>query len=284
MKAKTINKAINARVDAWIASITDPELRDLVSQNVVVTGGCVASMLLRENVNDYDIYFRTFDVAKRVATYYADIFNKEHGDRVQVRCTDDRVKLFIKSIGVAGATTEEAIVTEGDEVPASVVDEKIPKYHPIFISANAITLSTKVQIIVRFFGEPSQIHENYDFIHCTAYWTSWDKKLVLPQAALEALLTKELRYVGSLYPICSVIRIRKFIGRGWTINAGQILKMCMQISKLDLTDISVLEDQLTGVDAAYFMQIIAILQSKAEQTGESKVDATYVATLIDRIF
>jgi hypothetical protein len=58
----------------------------------------------------------------------------------------------------------------------------------------------------------------------------------------------------------------------------------MQISKLDLTDIGVLEDQLTGVDAAYFMQIISLLQKKQEESGDATIDASYVATLIDRIF
>jgi hypothetical protein len=57
---------------------------------------------------------------------------------------------------------------------------------------------------------------------------------VLRAEALESILTKELRYVGSRYPLCSVIRTRKFLARGWTINAGQYVKMCFQISQLDL--------------------------------------------------
>ena len=291
MKAKTIKKVINSRVKAWLESITDEVLRKDASENVIVTGGCIVSMLQRENVNDFDIYFRTFDVTKRIAEYYTKIFCKGDEERVTVKANQDtgRIKMFIKSVGVSGVqpkeeTLGEELLTEMDEVKAATVDDTAPKYQPVFISANAITLSNKVQIIVRFWGEPAEIHTNYDFVHCMMYWTSWDDNLVLPQAALEAVITKELRYVGSLYPICSVIRLRKFISRGWSINAGQILKMCMQISKLDLTSINVLEDQLTGVDAAYFMQIIYMLQKKQEETGESKIDATYVATLIDRIF
>jgi len=103
---------------------------------------------------------------------------------------------------------------------------------------------------------------------------------VLKAEALEALLTKELRYVGSRYPICSMIRVRKFVGRQWTINAGQILKMAMQISKLDLTDINVLEDQLTGVDAAYFCEVIAKMREK----DASVVNSAYLIEIIDRMF
>src|SRR3546814_2527635 len=89
---------------------------------------------------------------------------------------------------------------------------------------------------MRFYGEADAIHENDDVVHCTNDWTSKDANLTLRQPALESLLCKELRYVGSKYPVCSVIRLRKFIRRGWVINAGQILKMMMQVSELDLTN------------------------------------------------
>ena len=95
-------------------------------------------------------------------------------------------------------------------------------------------------------------------------------------------------YIGSKYPVCSVIRARKFIKRGWSINAGQYLKMCFQISKLDLSDISVLEDQLTGVDVAYFATLIDSLQAHSQKMKdegkEFKVDYGYIATIIDKIF
>lgn len=159
-------------------------------------------------------------------------------------------------------------------------DDGKPPYRPVFMSTNAITLSHRVQIVIRFYGEPDAIHENYDYVHCTNYWTSWDGALVLRQPALESLLSKELRYVGSKYPVCSVIRLRKFIKRGWTINAGQILKAVMQISELDLTDPKVLEDQLTGVDSAYFMELMTKLREKDPE----KVNAAYLVEIIDRMF
>ncbi len=148
------------------------------------------------------------------------------------------------------------------------------------MSTNAITLSHKVQVVLRFYGEPEEIHKNYDFVHCTNYWSSWDGKLTLHQPSLESLLAKELRYVGSKYPICSLFRLRKFIQRGWTVNAGQILKIAFQVSELNLSDFTVLEDQLTGVDVAYFVQIIDKLKDKDPE----KVNAAYLVEIIDRMF
>ena len=152
------------------------------------------------------------------------------------------------------------------------------------MSSNAITLSGKIQIVIRFYGDPEEIHQHYDYVHCTNYWTSKEGELVLKQPALEALLARELIYVGSKYPIASMIRTRKFINRGWTINAGQYLKMAYQVHKLDLNDPNVLEDQLTGVDVAYFLQLIDALRSHKEAHPDFVLNYGYLATIIDKMF
>ena len=137
--------------------------------------------------------------------------------------------------------------------------------------------------MIRFYGEVGDIHRNYDFVHTTNAWTSWDGKLHLRSEALVAILSKTLEYVGSRYPLASMFRGRKFIERGWRVNAGQLLKIGMQISELDLTNPDVLEEQLVGVDYAYFRQVIDLVQKHADENG-GKIDATYLVELIDRVF
>jgi hypothetical protein len=290
MKSKTIKKLLSAKIDAWLESIDDLSVRDIAAANTIVTGGSIVSMLTNEPVNDYDIYFRTFEAAKAVASYYVKKFSEANGWPLSLDTEDGRIRITTAT-GHRGETAGDVQTLGSDEIDDAYEqaeglaleaedDDGKPRYRPVFLSTNAITLANKVQIIVRFYGEPDQIHENYDFVHCTNYWCSWNDELVLRQPALEAILAKELRYVGSKYPVCSVIRLRKFIKRGWTINAGQILKMVMQISELDLTDPKVLEDQLTGVDSAYFMQ----LMTKLRENDPEKVNAGYLVEIIDRMF
>jgi len=162
--------------------------------------------------------------------------------------------------------------------------KKPERFRPVFFSSNAITLSDKIQLINRFYGEPESIHDTFDFLHTFNYWRSDSKELVLNVDALEAILDKRLVYKGSRYPLCSVIRVRKFLKRGWTINAGQILKMCYQLSELDLSDIEVLEDQLIGVDTAYFSDLISRIQLEISSNEDFKIDETVVAKLVDEIF
>jgi hypothetical protein len=290
MKSKTIRKALQAKTDAWFATIEDEALRQQVRKNTIVTGGAIASMLLKEPVNDYDIYFRDMATAKAVAEYYVTKFVATTGHPMKVDDADGRIRIVTGS-GHRGETAGDvAVLQDSGEIEDTyeeITDQALQaeddggaKFRPVFMSTNAITLSHKVQIVLRFYGEPDEIHQNYDFVHCTNYWTSVDDKLVLRAEALEALLARELRYVGSKYPVCSVMRLRKFIKRNWTINAGQILKMVMQISELDLTDPKVLEDQLTGVDSAYFIQLISALREKDPE----KVNIAYLVEIIDRMF
>ncbi len=85
-------------------------------------------------------------------------------------------------------------------------------YTPVFFSPNAISLSDKVQIVLRFHGDNVAIHKTFDFIHATNYFTFKDG-LVTNKEALESILTKQLKYQGSLYPVTSIIRIKKFLKR-----------------------------------------------------------------------
>lgn len=315
MKKKTINSVISKKFDEWVSSIEDESVKELVKSNTIVTGGCIASMLLKEEVNDFDVYFKDKNTVLRVAEYYVKKFkslashkhNNEKDILIDIKEEDDRVKIYIKSAGIAGEKGKNDYqyfegrpdqegedyvdkvvnqISESDDKEIKEISDK--KYRPVFLSANAITLSDKIQIVIRFYGDPDTIHQHYDYVHCTNYWASDERRLVLKQPALEALLSKELIYVGSKYPLCSVIRTRKFIKRGWSINAGQYLKMCFQISKLDLSDINVLEDQLTGVDAAYFAQLIDGLRThtekEKEQGKEFKVGYGYLAAIIDKLF
>lgn len=271
MNTKTINKILNKKFSDFVESINSTKVKKLVRENSMITGGCITSMLLQEPVNDFDIYFRNKETAIAVAEYYVKIMNKG-----EVKVEDDRVKIHIKSKGFAGELPEDG----KDDTPFESEEENNQNYEPIYISSNAITLSGKIQIILRFYGDPEDIHENYDFAHCLNYWTSWGEELVLNKEALECTLTKELRYKGSKYPLCSIFRTRKFITRGWEINAGQYLKMAMQLNDMDLNDIETLEDQLTGVDSAYFLYVIESMKEK----DTKYVDRAYLTSIIDKIF
>jgi hypothetical protein len=222
---------------------------------------------------------------------------------------EDRIVIYMKSAGVASESQEKyeyfemrpEISTDNfmDSLSEGLVEDKVMEepletaeelleivrkkdmiYKPVFFSENAISLTNKIQLVIRFYGEPSEIHENYDFAHSMCYYDYGKHHLEVTQEALESMLSKTLIYKGSLYPVASVFRIRKFLNRGWRISAGQILKILIQISDVNLKDPAILREQLIGVDQAYMWQLLR----EIENNKTDKIDATYLAKLIDTIF
>jgi len=348
-KQKTIKSIIRDKLNKLIASVRDEELQKLMKRDILVTGGCIASMELGEKVNDYDVYFKTKETAFQAAVYYTKVFCEEKArlhavaglaeDEVAYEpivkiekarnidgVEEDRVLIFMKSAGVAGleqkpyeyfetrapeaadafmASLETEInpdEDEGDVQPShedgglSLVDGQGPEfvegvtdivtkaknlYMPLFLTDNAITMTDKVQIIIRFYGTAEEIHKNYDFVHCQGVYDYATNQLYLSEDTLKSLLSKQLIYNGSLYPIASVLRLRKFIKRGWNISAGQVLKILHQISKVDWNNPDQLREQLMGVDVAYMHQLIGALNSR--DSGQ-RIDQAYLAGLLDTIF
>lgn len=286
MKAKTIKAVLQKKHNELLDSIKDETVRELVRKNSIITGGSIVSLLTNEEVNDYDYYFTNKETVLAVANYYVKEFNTTHDCDAVVKEENDRVSIFIQSAGVAGemAGHETEVEDLAEPIEPSTDDEDKPKYRPVFLSTNAISLSNKVQLVIRFYGDAEEIHSNYDFVHATCYWKSGTGHLELPARALEAIITKELVYTGSKYPLASIVRTRKFIKRGWNINAGQYLKMALQLNDMDLLDVEVLREQLTGVDAAYFHQVIDTVKKQQENNPTFKLDSMYLIEVINRIF
>lgn len=220
--------------------------------DTMITGGAIVSLLKDEEPNDYDVYFKNEESMKIVSNYYR---------RMEYAAT--------KLNGEYQKAVESGLCPEKPKVTSPYV---------AWTSGNAISLSNKIQIITRFTGSADEIHENFDFMHCMCVFDYSANKVILPAEALECIITKELRWVNSKYPLCSLLRMNKFIRRGWWINAGQIVKICLKIHELDLKDPFILKEQLLGVDSAYFRALFVALKDKDEITCQM------IFNLIDRAF
>ena len=249
----------------YLDSIEDFELKKRLSTGMIITGGAIASLLLGEKVNDYDIYLRNEDLVRDIRAYYYKRLPSNSPD-----WNPDSIDEYLEDNGHLELNPDH--VPEGEEVPKP--------FQPIIITSNALSLRGNVQIITRFCGEPEEIHKSYDFIHVTNYYEHSTGRLYLNADALESLLCKQLRYQGSEYPVCSILRVRKFLKRGWTINGGQLLKIMLQISDLDLRNVHTLQEQLIGVDTLYFRDLLDDLKNKDVQVS----DHNSLASAIDKIF
>jgi hypothetical protein len=212
---KNIKKALNAKIEDWLKYVDDVEMVKVLRENIIITGGSIVSMLNSDEVHDYDIYFRTKEACQKVAKYYAKKFNETHESNIEIEDEGDRIQCFISSKGIE--TDSEDAETSGisDEtepyVESPTINEDKPKYRPVFFSTNAISLSDKIQLVIRFYGSPEEIHKNYDFVHCTCCYSFFDNELTLPSRALESIINKELYYItNATYPkLMSALKKKK---------------------------------------------------------------------------
>lgn len=233
MNKNKTEKNIEKVIKSWTKTIFDTDLRENVRRDLVVSGGCIASMLLDQPVEDYDIYFRNVQTAARLAEFYLNVAGFAPGEAL-IKVKQDP-KERGGSVSITGAPFKAFNKSNTD----------LGSYVPIYFSKNAITLTGGVQIIIKFCGSIDTIHKTFDFEHTKNYYA--DEALELSKQSLEAILARELRYVGTGYPVHALLRTRKFEKRGWKIANSEIFKILYDISKLDLTKPEVFREQIGGV-------------------------------------
>ena len=112
MNSKNIKRHLGNKLRDWMESIEDENVKAVVKENTIITGGALVSLLTGEPVHDYDVYFRTKDACIAVAKYYVDKWNDMHKDKpvtlmwgeglAKVTGSDNgAVKCLVRSKGIA---------------------------------------------------------------------------------------------------------------------------------------------------------------------------------------
>lgn len=223
-----------------------------VKNSLILTGGAITSLIQGQEPKDWDFYIRDKSVLKKLCQYYCKNL------KLKISEHDTGIKIHVPDEGLKKPLPKNKFTLLGKEIEAVPID---------YISANAISLPGKFQLVTRFSGDPEEIHKNYDFIHCTGYYTYQDG-LVVNAGTEKAIKEKRLKYAGGLYPICSIIRMKKFMERGYTIHPGDLLKLMYEVSKLDLDDPEVLRDQLIGHYSNYYTKLTSLISLKKPRTKE----------------
>lgn len=273
MNKQQIANHLREQVNKW-ADTLPPDLARQVSTVVIIAGGSLGSLITDTDVNDYDVYLRSRSLANQMVCYYASVWEQEHpGSQVRV-VTDGGVSRVSHTVAEVGLVQDTDIIG----APRKLAPDR--EYSPVCITHNAITLGGRIQVVTRFAGDTDEILRNFDFLHCTCSWSSATNQVYTPSDALMSIINHELVYIGSRYPLCSVIRADKYVRRGYTCAPREYLKMLYQVSQLDLTNIEVLSDQLAGVDTVTFSELI---QQLVRYTKGGHIDPDRLKAQIERL-
>lgn len=106
---------------------------------------------------------------------------------------------------------------------------KNDKFHVKLITENAINLSDKIQIIIKFVGDPKVVTNKFDWQHIKSWYSCKEEKLHLTSDVYQLVVEKELIYTGSDYPLSSLMRLKKYIKKGWNVSNTTILHIALDI-------------------------------------------------------
>lgn len=150
-------------------------------KDMILTGGCFASLFHDEEPNDWDVYLRDIDTAQKFDNLV--LFDKE-------------LMGLVKDVNPAYRT-------------ATKVSGKV-------ITENAVTFKNGLQVIT---NNDKTGRKSFDFIHCMPYFDMATQKLFISRLQYDCIKKKNILKNPDYARLASQHRIDKFISRGWNLGA-----------------------------------------------------------------
>lgn len=164
----------------------------------------------------------------------------------------------------------------------------------LFVSDNAVTYryaGVVIQIIHKFLQilggssnsvfTPEEVLETFDFTCCMGCYDLKSHEFILHKDFLIDNVSRSLVYNSEnpRYPICAMYRVLKYQKKGYTISAGELVKLSLCICNLKMESYQDLKDQLLGIDTQIFMEITEDLIEKHGK--DAKIDYGVVMNIIN---
>lgn len=165
-----------------IGELNDVQLNSLIYNRCIISGGCIASLLLGMKVNDIDVYAKTEADLKLIRSHI-----ETHPDLIKT--VDDKYG-----------------------------DDSITNFDNKVVTPNAITLKNDFQLIL-LGTEADGVRSRFDFTHCQPYYDLKMNKLYISEAQFVAI--KNMQLVPNPSFAAEKIkprRMQKFLDRGWRIG------------------------------------------------------------------
>lgn len=137
-------------------------------------------------------------------------------------------------------------------------------YKETYKTNNAITLKRKgfnghvyeVQLITRFMGEPKTILDTFDYTIVQGLYDFTNDSFFFSDNFLVDIARRRLEFTStSQYPICALIRSKKYQERGYTISGANLVSISLAIHRLEIKTYGQLKEQLLGIDTTMFNEL-----------------------------
>jgi hypothetical protein len=193
----------------------------LKSSKAFVAGGALTSVFSRNEINDYDLYFKDEDGLEEMINYFEDEdYTKENESFNAVTYkNNDNVFQLIK-------------LNEFTTVPEVVIDK-------------------------------------FDFtINQVAYDFEVDKFFIV-DTFLKDLAARQLVFNNKTpYPIATLIRVEKYLNKGFNINPLELGKIALEVQNLSFNTMEELEEHFRGVDLSLLRDLFNTIEGDKDYNKE----------------
>ncbi|WP_123032206.1 hypothetical protein [Bacillus sp. TYF-LIM-B05] len=107
----------------------------------------------------------------------------------------------------------------------------------------------KVQMIhFRFFTDPKEIFETFDYTVCMGAFDFKTEEFILHNDFLKHNSQRVLRFnSGTAFPIVSLIRVQKYIDKGYTISKSELIRVILACMNLNIDTYEELKEHIGGM-------------------------------------
>lgn len=146
--------------------------------------------------------------------------------------------------------------------------------HTITDCADTYKIDGKLfQAIKVYHGTPYDIIEKFDFTICQGAYDFLANDFYLGENFLKHLAQKRLVYTGlSEFPIASLYRLKKYIQRGFACSGIEIIKLALQIQRLEISNYGQLRRQLMGIDTLFLKELMDQLDAEKKYDLEECIE------------
>jgi hypothetical protein len=195
--------------------------------NISLCGGALTSIFRKAEINDFDLYFQTEKAFTDLNAYL-----KERGSGYKL------VSETINSNTFVGETLNN------------------------FFKSKKLQLIKKPQVYCK---PVEQILNCFDFTICQAGYL-FNKEIVVVHenfifdlAKRELILNKD-----TATPLNTLVRLRKYLARGFIMPPKEMVRLGMMVNKLDLKNKQVVIDNLAGLGSQEINEVIGRFQVEGE--------------------
>lgn len=193
----------------------------LSAYDCIIAGGAITSVYTNREVNDIDVYFRC-------AEDFVGFVRAIYGSSINTYPSPSENKFEVGEFGFS------LIICNVAEKSILCIDKRT---------------RAKIQLICfDFFKTPQEIFDKFDFTVCMGALECKSERFNFHTDFFKHNAQRYLQFnPNTSYPIISMLRVQKYVSRGYSISKSQMLRIIFRINSLSLSSWKELREHCGGM-------------------------------------